>query len=98
MMLMDRSPRVRCHYLAFLSLYCFTASAQNANSDRIVLPANKTEAEITLLMSPEPSKSDSLHLLPLLDSGGTPLSPQPGIAEPVVAANKVRLRLSEIYF
>jgi hypothetical protein len=85
--------RVHRIYLAFPLLCCALSAA-----DRIGLPANTTEGDVTLPLRPAPAKGATVNLQPLVDAKGVPLSPQPAIGDPVLADDKLTLHFSDLYF
>src|SRR5260370_10405572 len=88
-----------CRRLAFVLLFCaIAASAQTAASDPIMLPANKTEADVTLPLRTAPPANAKVILLKFVDSEGAPLWPKPVVVVPVVITDPLKLHLSEIYF
>lgn len=59
---------MRCPGLGFLSLcWALVALGQHPVSDRIVLPADKTDADVTLLLPPQFPKDAKMTFL-LVDS------------------------------
>lgn len=86
--------------LAFLSLCCTVAVfPQFKPSERIVLPANKTSADIELLLDAPIAESATakVSVQILDDSKGTPLSPQPTVTSSSLG-EKLQLRMSNIFF
>ncbi len=86
-------------HLAILTLSgAIFAFAQAPPPDAIVLPADKTDAEITLALRSELPKVAKVNPPRLLGPKGVPISPQPVFADPVVTADKLSLKISKIYF
>jgi hypothetical protein len=85
---------------AVLFSFCLagTVTAQHPISERVVLPADKADTEVTLILPVEPATTAKANVLPLLDRGNAPLPVQPVIGDLVLSGNTLKIRLSGIYF
>jgi hypothetical protein len=85
--------------LTLLLLCCATgAYAQNSTADQIALPADKTDADVTLTLPDAPPKGATVTVQPLSDSHGNRLSPQPAIDALEVTADTVQFHIANMYF
>jgi len=76
----------------------FTANGQYSESDRVVLPADKTDAEITLLLRSSFAKPPEIASLRVEDAKGNAVSPQPAFGEAAISGDKLTLRLTGLFF
>jgi len=74
------------------------AYAQNTTADRVVVPADKTEATIDIALDAPPAKSSGLTIQPLRDSNNVRISPQPAIEVQSVNGNVLQIHLADVYF
>ncbi len=84
--------------LALLFIFALGAYAQNSTLDQIVLPADKTDADVTLSLPDAPAKGATVTLQPLMDAAGKRLSPQPAIDGLEVTADSAQFHIANIYF
>jgi hypothetical protein len=84
--------------LALLLVCVCGVYAQNSTSDQIVLPADKTDADVTLTLPEAPPKGTAVTVQPLLDANGHRLSPQPTIDALEVTADSVQFHMANVYF
>jgi hypothetical protein len=85
------------HWIRLASILALGA-AQVSAMERIVLPAGKTEADLSVQLIPAPPKDARVTILPLVDSKGAGLEFQPAVADPALAGDELSFHLSEIYF
>jgi hypothetical protein len=84
--------------LALLFIFALGAYAQNSTADQIVLPADKTDADVTLTLPDAPPKGATVTVQPLSDTHGNRLSPQPSIDALEVTADTVQFHIANVYF
>lgn len=85
--------------LTLLFLCCATAGqAQYSPADQIVLPADKTDADVTLTLPAVPPKGATVTLQPLTDAEGHRLSPQPTVDGLKVTDDSVQFHMANVYF
>lgn len=84
--------------LALLFIFALGAYAQNSISDQIVLPADKTDTDVTLTLPDTPPKGATVTVEPIMDATGKRLSPQPAIDGLEVTADSVQFHVANVYF
>jgi hypothetical protein len=84
--------------LALLFIFALGAYAQNSTLDQIVLPTDKTDADVTLTLPDAPPKGATVTLQPLLDASGKRLSPQPAIDSLKVTDDVVQFHVTNVFF
>jgi hypothetical protein len=85
--------------LTLLFVCCaMAAHAQNSTVDQIVLPADKTDADVTLTLPEAPLKGATVSLQPVSDADGHRLSPQPSIDGLEVSADIVQFHIANVFF
>ncbi len=85
--------------LALLGLYCTLAwSAARPASERIVVPADKTDTYLDLQLNAAPSKGASISVGPLKDSTGSIISMRPVAEKPSVLDDTLHLHLVDMFF
>jgi hypothetical protein len=88
-----------CRRVIITLLCCAGAvRAQYTASERVVLPADKTEADLLLAVDPKTPDKSAVDSIQMTDPNGTPLSPQPQFGAPAVSGGVLTLHLSMIYF
>jgi hypothetical protein len=81
-----------------LCVFAWGAYAQNSTADQIVLPADRTETDVTLTLPAAPPKGTPVSLQPVTDASGHRLSPQPTIDGLEVDADTVQFHIANVYF
>ena len=71
--------------------------SQRLPSEAIALPANKTDASLTLSLPSDPPKGATPRIS-FVNVMGVPLSPQPIIKDPVTLANPLTIQLTDVHF
>jgi hypothetical protein len=66
--------------------------------ERISLPAAKTDADISVQLTPPPAKDAKIAVLPALDAHGVPLPFQPVVDDPKITGDELSFHLSDIFF
>jgi hypothetical protein len=84
--------------LVVLFIFALGAYAQNSTLDQIVLPADKTDADVSLTLPEAPPKGATVTVQPLSDTRGNRLLPQPAIDALEVTADTIQFHIANVYF